>query len=422
MTVSPQFQDSQPKRFALDVVQRLRDAGFEAVWAGGCVRDALLGIAPKDYDVATSARPIDVVQLFGEHKTVSVGASFGVIVVLGRRRSDGQVEVATFRTDGEYSDGRRPVSIQFCSAEEDAVRRDFTINGIFYDPITDVVIDYVGGQKDLQRRVVRAIGTPKERFEEDKLRMLRATRFAARFQFSLDESTADAIRERAADLRTVSVERIAQELRQMLAHASRHVATDLLVETKLFSVLLPATTEEARNTARSIMPFLTEPAFEPAMAALLQENIDSNAERAQSRTVRIAAICRDFKLSNQEISTICWLCDGFDRCSSPSSLPLHTLKPLLADHRRTLLLDLINASVRAGRRPEADIEFLRGYLTHTTPEAMNPPPLITGSDLKSLGMGAGPAFSTILRQIRNEQLDEVISTRDEAMSRAEELR
>ena len=185
MTVSPQFQDSQPKRFALDVVQRLRDAGFEAVWAGGCVRDALLGIAPKDYDVATSARPIDVVQLFGEHKTVSVGASFGVIVVLGRRRSDGQVEVATFRTDGEYSDGRRPVSIQFCSAEEDAVRRDFTINGIFYDPITDVVIDYVGGQKDLQRRVVRAIGTPKERFEEDKLRMLRATRFAARFQFHL---------------------------------------------------------------------------------------------------------------------------------------------------------------------------------------------------------------------------------------------
>ena len=190
MAALPFNSESYLRSFALEVVHRLRGAGFEAVWAGGCVRDALLGVAPADYDVATSALPDDVIRLFGSRKTVAVGASFGVILVQGKHKSDGQVEVATFRSDGEYSDGRRPDSVQFCSAEEDACRRDFTINGMFFDPAADQVIDYVGGQQDLERGVVRAIGNPEERIEEDKLRMLRAPRFAARLDFCLDEATA----------------------------------------------------------------------------------------------------------------------------------------------------------------------------------------------------------------------------------------
>ena len=421
MTPSLYIPDSAPQAFALEVVRRLHDTGFEAVWAGGCVRDALLGIVPEDYDVATSARPEDVIQLFGRRKTISVGADFGVVVVLGKYKSDGQVQVATFRSDGDYSDGRRPDNVQFCSAEKDALRRDFTINGMFYDPVSEKIIDYVGGRKDLERRVIRAIGTAEERIEEDKLRMLRAIRFAARFEFALDKPTADAIRRRAADLKQVSVERIAQELRRMLAHSSRRLAFELLVKTNLFLVLFRATTDEAQHNAHRIMPFLTQPAFEPALAVLLRERIDATADRHKSRTAKIATACREFKLSNEEVSTICWLCDAFERSRDPSHLPLHELKPLLADHRHALLLDFIDACVHADQRPLSDIEFLRTFQAQGTPDALNPPPLITGSDLKLLGLQAGPKFSAILAQVRNEQLDELVRTRDEAMARAQEL-
>lgn len=421
MTNSLHLPDSDPNSFALNVVHKLRSAGFEAVWAGGCVRDALLGIVPKDYDVATSARPEDVIRLFGARKTVAVGADFGVIVVVGKHKSDGLVQVATFRSDGNYSDGRRPDSIDFCSAEEDALRRDFTINGMFYDPVAGRIIDYVDGQRDLERGVIRAIGTAEERFKEDKLRMLRAARFAARFEFTLDERTAVAIRRRASELKQVSIERIAQELRRMFAHCSRHLALELLEETSLFAVIFPATSDEGRNAARRIMPFLSQPTFEPAVAAVLMERLDDTADRHKSRTARIATACREFKFSNDETSTICWLCDTCDRCRNPSQLPLHELKPLLADVRHLLLLDLIEACVCAEQRPRCDIDFLRTYLAKTTQEALNPPPLVTGSDLKTLGVKESPAFSKILRMIREEQLDEVILTRDEAIARARQL-
>ncbi|MFN5709429.1 MAG: CCA tRNA nucleotidyltransferase, partial [Planctomycetota bacterium] len=174
-----------PREFAVQIVQRLQQAGFEAVWAGGCVRDMLLGLKPKDYDVATSALPEQIRDLFGHRQTLAIGASFGVITVLGPK-SAGQVEVATFRQDAEYSDGRRPDSVHFSTAERDAQRRDFTINGMFYDPVQDVVLDFVEGRRDIDERVIRAIGNPEERIAEDKLRMLRAVRFAATYQFHLD--------------------------------------------------------------------------------------------------------------------------------------------------------------------------------------------------------------------------------------------
>src|SRR5438477_11155239 len=188
------------RAFAIDVVRNLQQAGFRALWAGGCVRDELLGHAPQDYDVATDARPEQVQKLF--RRTVAVGVSFGVVEVLGPRADDEtlHVQVATFRTDVHYTDGRHPDAVQFSSAEEDAKRRDFTINGMFFDPLAEKLIDYVGGREDLQNRVLRAIGDPARRFTEDKLRLMRAVRFAARFELSIDATTEDAVRAMAAEI------------------------------------------------------------------------------------------------------------------------------------------------------------------------------------------------------------------------------
>src|SRR5947208_8755772 len=192
------------REFAIDVVRRLRDAGFQALWAGGCVRDELLGLVPKDYDVATSARPEQVCKLF--RRPVTVGASFGVVEVLGPRTSAGplRVQVATFRADVSYSDGRHPDAVVFSDAREDALRRDFTINGMFFDPVADQLLDYVGGREDLQARVLRAIGEPAQRFEEDKLRLLRAVRMATRSDLAIDPATAAAVRVMAGQIGVVS--------------------------------------------------------------------------------------------------------------------------------------------------------------------------------------------------------------------------
>src|SRR5262249_50574556 len=195
------------REFAISVVRRLQEAGHQALWAGGCVRDELLGLAPKDYDVATDARPEEVRRLF--KRTIAVGASFGVVEVLGQRPL--KVQVATFRSDISYSDGRHPDAVVFSTARDDAVRRDFTINGMFFDPLGNQLIDYVGGQADLQAKVLRAIGDPATRIAEDKLRMLRAVRIAARFELTIDPATFAAIRTMADQITVVSAERIAEE-------------------------------------------------------------------------------------------------------------------------------------------------------------------------------------------------------------------
>jgi poly(A) polymerase len=234
----PQLEPDRQRQFAVDVVRRLREAGFVAYWAGGCVRDQLLGRAPKDYDVATDATPPQIREVFGRRCTLAIGAAFGVITVLGPKQA-GQIEVATFRRDAPYSDGRHPDSVTFSTAEEDASRRDFTVNGLFYDPIREQVIDFVGGREDLAQRVIRAIGNPRDRFGEDRLRMLRAVRFTATFGFALDADTLAAVREMAGEITMVSPERIAMEMRQMLAAPGRGTAVRLLVETGLAEAILP---------------------------------------------------------------------------------------------------------------------------------------------------------------------------------------
>ncbi len=243
-------RDEQARQFALEVVRRLRQAGYEAYWAGGCVRDYLLGLTPHDYDVATSATPEEVQRLF--RRTVTVGASFGVVEVLGPR-ADGEtisIQVATFRSEGPYSDGRHPDSVTFTNAVQDAQRRDFTINGLFYDPLTGQVLDYVGGQQDLQARILRAIGNPRERFQEDRLRILRAVRLAAQFSLTLEPETAEAIRAMANQITVVSAERIAEELRRLLTDAGRVRGLELLHELGLLAPIFP----ELADMPKVILP------------------------------------------------------------------------------------------------------------------------------------------------------------------------
>ena len=263
---------SEQRDFAVHVVSRLRDAGYEALWAGGCVRDLLLNRIPGDYDIATSAHPETVRQVFGKRRTLAIGASFGVIVVLPEKKSAGQIEVATFRSDGQYIDGRRPDSVIFSSAEEDAQRRDFTVNGMFYDPIDERVIDYVGGEQDLSKRVVRAIGDPVARMTEDKLRMLRAVRFTSTLGFELETETANAIRGMADQLPAVSAERIAQELRKMLTGPDPARAIQLADDVELLKAFLPELLPgEPLDRTLDMLRTLNDPSFGLAQSCQIRE-------------------------------------------------------------------------------------------------------------------------------------------------------
>ena len=340
----PTTVPDRQREFAVEIVRQLKDAGFNALWAGGCVRDHLLGKTPKDYDVATNATPDQVRKVFKARKTLDVGASFGVIIVVGSKKA-GQVEVATFRSDGSYSDGRRPDSVIFSSPEEDARRRDFTINGMFFDPLEHKVLDFVGGEHDLGQGYVRAIGDPHERMREDKLRLLRAVRFTAHLEFGLARATKAAVTEMASEIHVVSAERIAAELRRMLIDQHRHVAIELADDVGLLREILPEVTvlrseignDDSKETqlptdtrrpkavvAISLSPQLTalrllqDPSFELAFAVLLLGV--SNVE----------AICRRLKLSNDELDKTAWLVRQQDALREPDKLSLAQLKRLLA--------------------------------------------------------------------------------------------
>ena len=425
ITASPDSSSDPRRQFAVSVVETLRGEGFDALWAGGCVRDQLLGKSPKDYDVASTATPDEVIRIFGTRRTVPVGASFGVVMVLGPTKSAGQIEVATFRSDGEYLDGRRPNSVQFCRPEEDARRRDFTINGLFFDPIRNEVIDYVSGREDLAAGVVRAIGEPLDRFREDKLRMLRAVRFAATFRFHLDTRTADAIRQFATELNQVSVERIAQELRRMLSHSSRATAVKMLEETSLLAEVLPEITSTSgllqQDEILDALGLLESISFEAALSLLLRPLYASGEQETRRRVARIEEVCRRLKMSNEEIDCVCWLLNSLPVLENIASQPLHILKPLLNHPHAKLLLDVSSAIARSCRRDPADAEFCRHYLSHTSPETLAPATLIDGRDVMNLGIPAGPLVRELLATIRNQQLDELIATREQALIRLREL-
>lgn len=403
--LSPQKQ----RRFATQVVGTLREAGFDAYWAGGCVRDRLLGREPVDYDVATSAMPEEVRGVFGRKRTLAIGAAFGVITILGPPGA-GQIEVATFRADLDYSDGRHPDGVTFCSAEEDALRRDFTINGMFYDPIDEKVIDYVGGQEDLQRGVLRAIGSPQERFCEDKLRMLRAVRFTAAFGFEMDGETLAAVVHMAEQITAVSVERIAVETRRMLTAPGRVAAVRLLLETGLARAVLPeimcADEPERIERASALLQRLHEPAFPLALAGLLREFIDERGA---------LAVCRRWKLSSSETARIGWLIRSGGTLEKAAEMPWSALQKYMVDDGIEDLLALEEAVAAEAARPLDFVEFCRERLRLPS-EVLNPPPLLTGDDLIAHGISPGPVFKNLLDRVWAAQLDREIETKQEALA------
>jgi poly(A) polymerase len=413
---TPQVDPVRAREFAAEVVFRLQHAGFIALWAGGCVRDDLLGRTPADYDVATSAHPHEVRDVFGRHRTIPVGAAYGVITVLGPR-SAGQVEVATFRTDKAYTDGRHPAGVVYSTPEFDAQRRDFTINGLFLDPATGQVHDYVGGQADLAAGIVRAIGVPAMRFGEDHLRMLRAVRFAAAFGFALDPTTRAAIEAMRHLVTSVSAERIAAELRAMVTRQGRRRALALLDETGLAGEVLPEVAPLPKSLpvaahwaeAAVIIGALDEPELGQALAALFEPTGKASLRLAASR----------LRLANRDTKLASWLLDAvaaLERAGAGelASQPWSQVQPWLAHDDACLLADLLRARADAGRGDTAAAAWVTAQLERPRGE-LDPLPLVTGRDLMAAGVPEGRAVGEMLATLRAKQLDGEITSREAAI-------
>ena len=426
--------DSSDRREdAVAVVHRLRDAGHVAYFAGGCVRDELLGQTPKDYDIATDAHPDLVRDIFGRGRTDAVGAAFGVILV---REGASQIEVATFRTDLEYRDGRRPTGVIFTSAEQDAKRRDFTINGLFRDPLVsepgdDGLIDYVGGKADLAQRLLRAIGEPAKRFEEDFLRMLRAVRFAARFGLTIEPATWEAIVRFAPRLSLIAPERVAEELRLMLMPETRGEAWRLLWESGLLAVVLRTLPEKVAEhppqlpVMAALAAVATHISFGLALAATVLE-----VRRAAEVPVRVilepaevkrcaAALRKVLRWSNEEEAEFVGALGLWPLIQEtlPGVAPMKRF--LAGEHsgEARLLMAALNFEPNLRQR----IEWLEGQFTELEKTDVAPPPLLTGHDLVAMGLAPGPAFKKILDAVYDAQLEDRITTPEAAMTLAREI-
>ncbi len=422
-----------PRDLAMHVIRTLRNAGHDALFAGGCVRDRLMNRTPADYDVATSARPEQVMALFP--RTVAVGRVFGVVVV---REEDHGVEVATFRSDGPYTDGRRPDFVTFSDRRGDVLRRDFTLNGLLYDPITDEVIDLVGGRADIEARLIRAIGDPEKRFYEDRLRLLRAVRFAARLDFTIESGTRAAIRRLAAEINTVSAERIADELRIILPDARRVRAIQLMDELELLPHIFPEVAamkgveqgethhpegDVFRHTLL-VMENLPQPSFELALAALLHdvgkpptaEVVDGVifARHAAVGEAIAHSVCRRLKLSNAETDRVTWLVRSHMRFRDVRRMRDATLKRLLAEPRIDDLAALIRADILGSHGDLSDYDWAIRRKTEMEQAGEQVKPLLTGDDLIAMGLTPGPRFKDILESLLDAQLEGKVKSRDEA--------
>ena len=434
---------------ATRVVRELRQAGHAAYLVGGCVRDLLLEREPADYDVATSALPHEVMHLFP--KTYAVGAQFGVVLVPAQRDGAQEVdtiEVATFRSDGVYSDGRHPDQVQFSRDPGiDVQRRDFTINGLLLDPLSSEVLDYVGGREDLKLNVIRAIGDPARRFSEDKLRMLRAVRFAARFGYAIEPKTFSAIRAQAAEIHQVSQERIRDEILKMLTEGHARRAFELLDETGLLEHVLPEIKRmqgveqppqyhpEGDVWVHTLMLLEGLPAnCSPTLAlgVLLHDvgkpptfrvapdriRFDSHAEVG---TKMAEEICRRFRLSNEETEQVCALVGNHMRFAEVKRMRDSTLKRFLRLPKFEEHLELHRLDCLGSHRDLSLYEFAQEKLASTPAEQIRPEPLLNGDDLIQAGYKPGPQFKELLTAVEDAQLDGSISTKEEALSLVESL-
>ena len=421
--------------FALDVVRRLAQPDMKPSGLAVACATSNSAWRRNDYDVATSARPEQVQELF--RRTVAIGAAFGVIDVIGPRVEGGHlhVQVATFRADGEYADGRWPINVTFCSSREDALRRDFTVNGMFFDPLENRLIDYVGGLADLRAKVLRAIGDARQRFTEDKLRVLCAVRFAARFELTIDPATSAAVRAMASQLPVVSAERVAEELRKLLTDPHRGRALELLHEVGLLPIILPevtrmhgvpqglphAQTGDLWQHTLKVMAHLPERvSFELALAALLHdagkpgtlvrapERYTFHGHEFVGRDLAVK-IGERLKFSNAERDRIGWLVEKHQYLSDAPVMRPAKLKVILNHEGVHELLMLHRADALASGRAPTHVEFAEAKLRAWTASGeLNPPPLLTGDDLKELGIPPGKVYKQLLDAVREAQLDGTI--------------
>jgi poly(A) polymerase len=438
------------KDFATTIVQTLRQHGFQAYLVGGCVRDLLLRREPKDYDVATDATPEQVMRIFPD--TYAVGVQFGVVLipvpdaaeVSGELPAKSEaVEVATFRSDIGYSDGRHPDEVRFSrDPREDVARRDFTINGMLLDPVTGKVLDFVGGRDDLKAGIIRTIGDPEQRFAEDKLRMLRAIRFAARFEYSIEPATSAAIRKLAPQIEVVSRERMRDELTRMLTEGHARRAFLLLDESGLLSHVLPEI-----STMHGVQQ---PPQFHPegdvfVHTLLLLENLPCPCpmtlawgallhDVGKPATFRVAhdrirfdnhvevgvkiaeEICRRMRFSNHETEQILSLVDNHMRFGDATRMKESTLKKFLRLPGFEEHMALHRADCLASHRNLATYEFIQQKREEIPPEKMRPSPLVTGEDLIAQGHAPGPKFREILNAVEDAQLEGRLPSRDAALA------
>jgi poly(A) polymerase len=441
---------SARQQAATRVVDRLRHAGHTAYFAGGCVRDMLLGREPLDFDVATSATPEQVLAMFP--RTFAVGAQFGVVLVVDAyEQAEILTEVATFRNDGTYKDGRRPESVSYTdSAEQDVLRRDFTINGMLLDPVRldasgsvdDAVLDFVGGREDLHRGIIRAIGDPGQRFAEDKLRMLRAVRFAARFGFDIEDKTLRAIRAAAPEIDQVSRERVREELTRMLTEGAARRAFELLEQTGLLVEVLPEVARmrgveqppqyhpEGDVWIHTLMLLEQLPAGVPATlawGALLHDvgkpptfrvapdriRFDGHVEVG----VRMAEeICHRLRMSNSDTEQILALVANHMRFADVEKMRDSTLKRFFRLNRFDEHLALHRMDCMASHRDLSLYDFALERYQTAEPEQIRPTPLLTGNDLIALGYRPGPEFRNMLTVVEDAQLEGAIHSREEALA------
>lgn len=432
------------RELANRICRILREMGHQAYLVGGCVRDLLLGREPADYDVATNATPEQVQRLFP--RSLAVGAQFGVIVVTD---DSTHVEVATFRADVGYSDGRHPDRVEYSSRPEDDVRRrDFTINALLMDPVTNDVLDFVGGREDLRAGIIRAIGDPALRFAEDKLRMIRAVRFAARFDYVIDRPTFSAIQALAKEIRQVSAERIRDELTKILTEGAARHAFELLDDTGLLLHVLPEISrmkgveqppqfhpegdvlthtllmlEQLKPGCSATLAWGVllhdvgkPPTFKPPSGPDGRIRFDEHVEVGKQMAIEV---CRRLRFSNEDIDQIAALVANHLRFKDVPQMKPSTLKRFVRLNRFEEHMELHRLDCLSSHRNLENYDFMRRFLDETMPEEVRPPRILSGNDLKELGFRPGPHFKDILNAVEEAQLNGKIGTRDEAIALVE---
>lgn len=418
---------------AREICSALEDAGHRALLAGGCVRDLLLGVPPNDYDIATTARADEVAAMF--QNVVLVGAAFGVVVV---NRPEGSFEVATFRRDGPYRDGRHPTHIEFADEVDDARRRDFTVNAMFLHPVENKILDYVGGQQDILQGLIRTVGIPERRFEEDRLRLLRAVRFAARFGYEIEPATFKAIQQLAPKIAETSAERVRDEIVKILTEGGARMGFELLDRCGLLHAVLPEVAAmkgvqqppefhpegDVWEHTLQVLAQLESKSATLAMGALLHDVGKPVTQTFEDRIrfnhhdkagARMSEqICRRLRFSNEATERIVWLVEQHMRVAVIPEMRESRRKRFVREEGFDELLQLCRMDCLASHGDTSTVDWVADYKNHLSPEEVRPDRLLDGENLIAMGYPPGPLFREILAALEDAQLEGTLNTVEEA--------